>query len=258
MKPLAVRTLVRRILRFLHQHFLKPGSRIPLSTIGPDPNSANAVLGHKTKEREPHKIKLLRRGETAIQEYAPEDFQHAAGHSYVPELVFADERTFQTVRTQCESAVRNGAITVEMKWLGALYAEQIRSNSVADVSIRWIDERLGYGLFADRKIEAGECIGEYAGIVRRRSLLFRNFNEYCFSYPTSDLSFRKYIIDAQDNGNELRYANHGEEPNCEATCVLLDGILHILIRAIRDIPANAQITYDYSQDYWARRTSVPN
>src|SRR5687768_6484861 len=118
---------------------------------------------------EAHKIKFARRGETEIREYAPEDFQIAAGHGYISQLEFKDEKTFQRVRTECQIALRKGMITAEIKWLGAFYAEQIRNHFVADVSIRWIDETLGYGLFAEQNIEAGGYIGEYAGVVRRRS-----------------------------------------------------------------------------------------
>lgn len=231
---------------------------IPLSNIDPGASCVDAAAAHESQKREPHKIKLVLRGESAIREYAPDDFAHAAGHTYIPELVFISEKTFQHVRNECKSLLRKDAITVEMKWLGALYAEQIRSHSMANVSIRWIDERLGYGLFAEQSIESGEYIGEYAGLVRRRSLLFRNYNDYCFSYPTSEVYFRKHVIDARDQGNELRYANHSKKPNCEARCVLLDDILHILVRAIMDIPTNAQITYDYSDDYWKKRKPVPN
>lgn len=230
---------------------------IPLSSIASEANCSNVAAEQESQKREAHKIKFLRRGATEIREYTPEDFQDAAGHGYIPELVFTDEKTFRRVRKRCRS-LKKGGITPEMKWLGTLYAEQIRMHSVADVSIRWIDDRLGYGLFAEQNIEAGECIGEYAGVVRRRSFLFRNYNEYCFSYPTSEVSFRKHIIDARDHGNELRYANHSKEPNCEARCVLLDDILHILIRAIKEIPPNTQITYNYSEDFWRRRIAVPN
>jgi len=248
---------VQRIMKILDQYW-KARSLIRSSNLADDSYCSDVDFGAGQNQTEPRKIKFARRGEISIREYSPEEFQNVVGHCYIPGLVFADENTFRRVREECQSALKNGCITSEMKWLGTFYAEKIRSHSVADVSIRWIDETLGYGLFAEQNMEAGEFIGEYAGVVRRRSLFFRNYNEYCFSYPTSDVNFKKHIIDARNQGNELRYANHSDEPNCEARCVLLDGILYIIVRAARDIAADAQITYDYSHHYWRKRISVPN
>src|SRR5262245_44458938 len=108
-----------------------------------------------------HRIKFAPRGENTFREYEPEEFQVIAGHPYVEELMFADETTYRRILKQCEAASRNGGITAEMKWLGAYYADAIRDHSVADVSIRWIDEALGYGIFAEHDIAAGDYIGEY-------------------------------------------------------------------------------------------------
>src|SRR5262245_55924190 len=155
-----------------------------------------------------HKIKFALRGEPSVREYDPEAFREAAGLVYLPALEFADDRTYRRILKECEYSLRKGGITGEMKWLGTFYAEHIREHVVADMSIRWIDDTLGYGLFAEQDIEAGDYIGEYTGVVRRRNILFRNYNEYCFSYPTSDVSFRKHMIDPREKGNELRYANH--------------------------------------------------
>jgi hypothetical protein len=229
--------------------FKKPVALIPLSRLQP-PGLPGAVSRRR--------IKFARGPEASIQEYDPQDFELIAGHGYLPELVFAGEATYRRILRECRIAEKNGGITSEMKWLGTFYSEQIRTHALADVSIRWIDETLGYGLFAEQDIEAGGYIGEYTGVVRRRSLFFRDHNEYCFSYPTSDVSYRKHIIDAKEQGNELRYANHSQDPNCEPRCVLLDGILHIIVRAIKDISAGVQITYDYSHHFWQSRTPVAN
>lgn len=201
-----------------------------------------------------HKIKLARRGEQAIGEYVPEEFHQAMGVEYLPQLVFENEETHRRVRVQCENAIESGRITSEMKWLGAFYAERIARHFIADVSIRWIDETLGYGLFAEQDLDAGEYVGEYTGIVRKRMIFSLNHNDYCFSYPTSEIGFRRLfrrqMIDALHNGNEWRYANHSRKPNTEPRCVLLDSVLHMIFEAIQHIPAGSQITFDYHHNYW--------
>jgi SET domain-containing protein len=141
--------------------------------------------------------------------------------------------------------------------LGILHAEELKNHTIADVSIQWVDGTIGYGLFAEKDLSAGDFIGEYAGVVRKINMIYGTINmiygtinEYCFAYPTAALSFRKHIIDARHKGNEIRYANHSDTPNCESMGVVFGEILHIILRAIQDIPANEEITYDYSGYYW--------
>lgn len=222
------------------------------------PDNPEEIPEPTEKEGIDHIIKFAKQGTDEIIEYSPENFIEAAGHQYLPELEFIDDETLEIVKKQCSHGLEIGFIDEESQWLGTLHAKQIRSHYVADVSIQWIDETLGYGLFAEKDIKAWEYIGEYTGVVRKRNLIFRNVNDYCFSYPTSVLNFRKNTIDAQDKGNELRYANHSDFPNSESTAVLCDGVLHIIIRAIKDIPSGTQITYDYTDLYWQSRTRVPN
>lgn len=197
-----------------------------------------------------HKIKLAGRGERTPCEYAPEEFHQAVGVEYLPQLVFENDKTHRRVRAQCENAVKRGFITSEMKWLGALYAERIAKHFVADVSIRWIDKTFGYGLFAEQDLDAGDYVGEYTGVVRKRMIFSINHNDYCFSYPTSEIGFRRHMIDALRNGNEWRFANHSRRPNTEPRCVLVDDVLHVIFQAIQHIPANSEITFDYHHNYW--------
>ncbi|MFT4551891.1 MAG: hypothetical protein ACI9S8_000512 [Chlamydiales bacterium] len=240
------------------RNYTKTKSSIRLSKKQTIPSNPKEIPMPKVKKNNPHIIKFAKRGESEIKKYSPEDFAEAAEHIYLPGLEFIDEKTFEIVKKQCAHAKEVGFVDEESLWLGALHSKQIKQQYVADVSIQWIDDTLGYGLFAEKDIKAWEYIGEYTGVVRKRNLIFRNVNDYCFSYPTSVLNFRKNTIDAQDKGNELRYANHSDFPNSESNAVLCDDILHIIIRAIRDIPAGTQITYNYTDVYWQSRTRVPN
>ena len=201
----------------------------------------------------PHLIKFAPRGQQEIKNYTVEEFHAATGVTYLPALEFETENTFEAVRKKCARALKKGSVPDQSKWLGTLHMEELHKHSVADVSIRWINETFGYGLFAEQDIPTGQFIGEYTGIVRKCNLIFDRINEYCFAYPTNAMSFQKHIIDARDQGNETRYANHSDQNNCESMGVWSDGILHIIIRTIREIPAGTQVTYDYSGFYWLRK-----
>ena len=50
-----------------------------------------------------------------------------------------------------------------------------------------------------------------------------------------------FCIDASVNGNDAQYINHRCDPNCEIE--ITDG--RILVRSLREIPADEEITYDY-------------
>jgi hypothetical protein len=203
-------------------------------------------------------IKFAKRGEQEPKQYSADEFSHLMGIEYLPRLKFQNDRIFQRITKHCVRASEKDLIHAKRKWLGALYAEQIAAAHMADVSIRWIDDTLKYGLFAESDINAWEFIGEYTGIVRRHYSIFSEINDYCFLYPTSRYFFGKYFIDGEKGGNEIRYANHSDRPNSESTGIFTNGMFHMILRAIKDIPAGAQITYDYGDRYWKARPRIPN
>jgi SET domain-containing protein len=203
-------------------------------------------------------IKFAGQREKEIKEYTVEGFERTVGLIFLHGLEFENEKTLRQISKQCSHASKNGYIDADRKWLGALYVDQIRSHNIADVSIRWIDETLGYGLFAEEEIKVREYIGEYTGVIHKRYPFSVKKNDYRFVYPTSFFYIGKHVIDAREKGNEIRYANHSDDPNSEAISVFCDGLFHIILRALKDIPANTQITYNYSERYWKSRRRVPN
>jgi hypothetical protein len=222
------------------------------------PAGAESIPAKVPESHGPHLIKFARRGETEIKQYRLDEFWKISGQEYLSELEFKDEKTRQRILKQCFHASKNGYIDADRKWLGALYSREIRNHHIANVSIRWIDETLGYGLFAEEEIKAWEYIGEYTGVVRRHYPMIGSLNDYCFLYPTSIFYFGKHLIDGQHKGNEIRYSNHSDDPNSESISVFCDGLFHMILRAIKDIPLNAQITYDYGDRYWRSRPRNPN
>ncbi|MGM0440164.1 MAG: SET domain-containing protein-lysine N-methyltransferase [Chlamydiota bacterium] len=188
-----------------------------------------------------------------------EEFKRLMGVDYLAKLEFASPIARRIVQHQCRRVYREGLIDQEMEWLGKLFYHHIQSGFVQDISIRWIDDVLGFGAYAEKDLAAWEYIGEYTGFIKRKHFFFSNINAYCFAYPTAYVHWLKYTIDSQQQGNQTRYINHSDYPNSEATAVYCDdGLFHIIFRAIKDIPRGTQITTDYGFIYWSKRKKSPN
>lgn len=110
----------------------------------------------------------------------------------------------------------------------------------------------GRGVFATRKIHAGERIAEYVGekITPRES--DRRYPDdpdkphHTFLFTVDD----KTVVDANFGGNSSRWINHSCDPNCES--VIENG--RIYIDAIKDIRKGQEIYYDYCLTLGDRHT----
>ena len=176
---------------------------------------------------------------------------------YMPHLQFVDWQAERWMRRQCARALQKGKIGQLALWLGKLHGQQIDKAEIPDLTIRWIDPEIGYGAFTNRSLKKWEFIGEYTGILRRRNLFISNINDYCFMYPRAWVALKSFTIDGQKQGNYTRFINHSDSPNCESVSVFHDGIFHIIFRAIEEIPAGSELTYDYGSVYWNRRKKLP-
>lgn len=117
-------------------------------------------------------------------------------------------------------------------------------------------EGKGRGMIATSDISPGTLIVEYCGEVIGRSTFDERMHRmasdrsanYYFLALTSDL-----MIDAGPCGNDARFINHSCSPNCETEKWIVDGLDRVAIVARRDIPAGAEITYNYNfERYWDR------
>ena len=103
--------------------------------------------------------------------------------------------------------------------------------------------RTGLGLFATKPIEQHAAIIEYRGrripTKKAQELDRRRANKYLFEIDG------RWTIDGSSRRNLARYVNHACRPNAEA--VLRGG--RIIYRAIKAIPAGAEITVDYGEEY---------
>lgn len=101
----------------------------------------------------------------------------------------------------------------------------------------------GQGVFAAQRIRKGTRIIEYTGERISHEEADRRYDDasmarhHTFLFTVDEHT----VIDAAVGGNEARFINHSCDPNCET---VLEG-KRIFVYAIRDIPAGAELLYDY-------------
>ncbi len=112
----------------------------------------------------------------------------------------------------------------------------------------------GRGVFAQRDIEAGECVIEYKGReiswdeALLRAATHNRPHNHTFYFTLSNGN----VIDGGDHGNAARWINHSCEPNCEA--IEEDG--RIYIYALYPIASGDELNYSYPLVYEGRHTAA--
>jgi len=109
----------------------------------------------------------------------------------------------------------------------------------------------GRGVFAKRRIRAGQRIIEYTGEPISNKEADRRYDDesmrrhhtYLFTLD------KKTCVDGNSGGNDSRLINHSCDPNCEA--IIEDG--RIWIYARRNIQPGIELAYDYQYE----RTNDP-
>jgi SET domain-containing protein len=173
--------------------------------------------------------------------------------NFLHNLAFSKTEVFDKIVKICAKAAKKEELERRQKWLGALFSDEIEKGSFPDVLIRWIDEKIGYGVFAERDLPPFSFIGEYTGEVRKRKRADKN-NNYCFDYTVISSKKPPFIIDAEKKGNITRFINHSSDPNLEPISVYSGGIMHVILWTRRWVKKGEQLHYDYGPAYWKKRS----
>ncbi len=186
--------------------------------------------------------------------HSPSDFEKVFQVRYLQGLEFLNDKVQKKLQARYKKALKKEWITPRQKWLGAYYAPGLEGKIALDLTIRWIDGIIGYGVWTNREIPPHMYIGEYAGVLRRRRWWGRWDNLYCFDYAIGERRSSSFVIDAQDASNHTRFMNHSFDPNVEPISVDYRGQIHVIFRTKKKIAAGAQLCYDYGEEYWERRS----
>lgn len=142
--------------------------------------------------------------------------------------------------------------------LAAKYGAQIRAGAVAPISIKFVNDHVGYGVFAEAPIKVDDFVGEYTGIIQDKA--FVRDTTYSWVYPIKLNAAGETVaisLDAKFEGNEMRYVNHAQKPNTVKVNIPLDNVWHECYIAVQDIPAGKQVTVSYGDNYWKSRGKDP-
>lgn len=167
-------------------------------------------------------------------------------------LEFENENIKGKIRKKIKKLYIKGELTRQQLWFGAFYKKEIESLYLPDVEIRYINDRLGYGVFAARDFNQCEFIAQYSGLVRKSRRSDRT-NAYCFEYTLANGIKTPYTVDAQDQGGIGRLINHSESPNLQSSLATIDFINYIILITTRPVRKGQQFCYDYGPDYWSHR-----
>lgn len=182
--------------------------------------------------------------------YTLQELENHLHFTYLPQISFETPLEQKEIRKKGLAQWKRKEICTEALELGEKFHEKIKSAYIPDVSIRYLDKSLGYGLFAEKEIEIGSYVGEYTGIVRKNDRRYTQpLNNYCYEYPVLDSIGRSFVTDATQ-GNLTRFINHSYVPNIRPVHLFYEGFYHLIFIAIKPIPKGTQLSYNYGQNYW--------
>jgi len=184
-------------------------------------------------------------------------FEVVVGAAFIPHLEFEDEAILEDIRKKTDKYHKKGKLSIEQLWLGSYYKNEIQTKILPEVTIRWIDNSIGWGVFAAKAFKEREYIAEYCGKVRKRCRRDEK-NAYGFEYAIAPQAPTRYTIDAETQGGIGRLINHSDRPNVLSALATFESVSHVILIANAPIRAGEQLCYDYGPDYWARRTKPKN
>ena len=166
------------------------------------------------------------------------------------QIAFESDLERQEILRRGMEQWKNQGVREHSLIMGAKYFNEIEGSYLPNVSIRWINENLGYGLFAEEQLEAESYIGEYTGIVRKYDR--RNANHYTYEYPVLDDTGKSYVIDAT-SGYLTRFINHSFSPNLKPVYAFYQGFYHVIFISMHTIEKGTQLSFNYGYNYWYTR-----
>lgn len=230
------------VKKYTRQHLLALQKKLARSLASQQNNQSGCASDHSL---------VIDRGTASAFSVEHEEKQIYLSINGVVQAVSPSEFTSHTKRNGIEVHYLSQLLFNEVKLIALCSGGQPSEMQVPEghqppLYLAFINETVGWGAFARRKIEKGELIGEYTGVVTWMG----EGNAYTMFYVDLEDSSR-IVIDATYYGNETRFINHSERPNAsfEFACSK-QGMHQRVFIATRTIEEGDQVLTHYGKEYW--------
>lgn len=121
------------------------------------------------------------------------------------------------------------------------------------VTIKYINEKVGYGVFAKVNIPPYSTLHHYAGVLALDDKIHPD-HDSTFSFT----DYKTFSIDAMKKGNWTRFMNHSPEGHPRNNVIpweyyLSEGPRVVFTSGQHGIKKGEQLLYSYGDEYWAER-----
>lgn len=181
-----------------------------------------------------------------------EDLEKWTGAKYLDHLQFDRFSVLKKISSFSKKATLNRQWAEEQLWLGKYFKEEILKPQIRNVYLKWIDEEVGWGVFALKDLQKMEFISCYTGVVRKYTKR-DEMNSYCFEFHLLPQEKTPFTIDGREKGGIGRYLNHDANPNLVNVLATIDGMTHVIFYTSKVISKGEQLTFDYGPAYWKKR-----
>ncbi len=176
---------------------------------------------------------------------------------YLPWPIFETQKGLDDILAKTKKGKLDDQIPPEKIWMGIYFDKEIQKGIHPPVSIRYIDDELGYGVFAEQRIPPCAFAGEYTGVVQERKKKHLKDKYYCLRYTVWEMGSRNFVLDAEKMGNFTRFINHSAQPNLGVQSVYWRGLPRMIFIALKEIQPGTQLTFDYGSFFWKECPQTP-
>jgi uncharacterized protein len=173
------------------------------------------------------------------------------GFSYLKNLVFLHECDREKALLHWE---KKGLF---YKSVYAQIREALYKRDFPQLTLKWLGDRVGFGLFALQDIPSFTLIGEYTGIVRKKPWESPRKNRYYMQYPIGFWSLSSWVVDAKEQGNYCRFINHAQVANVFVKSFVQEGLMRLAIITSKKIYKGDQLLLNYGDLYWKQLKEKP-
>lgn len=157
-------------------------------------------------------------------------------------------------KIRSQRPIDQNCLSTEEKLVVEKYYSLTKQQYESPWYMKFINKKIGYGIYAAADIEPGQLIAEYVGILYdESSYLSKPQNpKYCWNVqpPVLIKNAKKFFVDAIASCNFTRIINHSYKPNVMPVVMHGPDGSRMLYVACEKIEKDEQLLVNYGTGYW--------